>query len=704
MSDKKYVLLDFGHDEINELLKKINDGMVLSKEQYQKLIKEIGLDKISTFDGDYNKLKNLPQIPTKVSELEFDIELDQGMEEKDVKKLIQNAIEDKADKEQLEDINDDIVKQLASKVDVEEGYSLMSDKEIERLAKVDNYDDSELKNEIEDLREAGDEQKQSILTEVEDMLKNKIDVQPGKSLVDDAEIERLSKVDNFDDSEIQSALQGKADNEMVESVQNEINQLNEQVAKKVDAKEGYSLMPNEEIERLAEVDNYDDFELKNEIENLKDASDEQKQEILTQVEDMLKSKMDIEPGKSLVDDAEIERLSKVDNFDDSEIQLALRGKVDNEVIESVQDEINQLSERVAKKVDVKEGYSFVSDEEIERLAEVFNYDDTEVRGLLLDDEPYEMDFNNKHYVFACGHPVFAETVNEQLVIKMGTTPEGMRQIIVPNDLVPKTIIVGGFGIKNINKSRHLASTYVHVRNAELLAVHGGNFFEGSVGKSVVIVENSKVREVIGGGDAGKQLEKRGAYKNVVGETEVILNEVTGCSLCYGGGGGHCSVGKARVYANNSNVAWIFACGANGITLDGELYLNSGTYNCVSQVNRGLVVDSKVFMNGGLAKNVYFGGETEDTTVDGGLRNGLIVLNGGTVNNLNYGTSDGVELTEMNGYIRDCTIKAGDASNLVELNDRPENPEAGDFMFDVVLNKPIFFNGTHWVDSLGFIVG
>ena len=426
MSDKKYVSLDFGHDEINKLLKKINDGMVLSKEQYQKLINEIGLDKISTFNGDYNKLNNLPQIPTKVSELEFDIELKQegGMTEENVNALIQNAIENKADKEQLEDMNNNIADLLALKLDVKEGFSLMSDEEIERLSKVNNYDDFELKNEIEDLKEARDEQKQNILTEVEDMLKNKMDVQPGKSLVDDSEIERLSKVDNYDDSEL---------------------------------------------------------------------------------------------------------------------QLALRGKVDNEVIESVQNEINQLNEQVAKKVDVKEGFSFVADEEIERLAKVFNYDDAEVRGLLLDDEPYEMDFNSKHYVFACGHPVFAETVNEELVIKMGTTPEGMRQIIVPKDLVPKTIIVGGFGVKNINKSRHLASTYVHVRNAELLAVHGGNFFEGSVGKAVVIVENSKVREVIGGGDAGKQLEKRGAYKNVVGETEVILNEVTGCSLCYGGGGDRKSV-------------------------------------------------------------------------------------------------------------------------------------------------------------------
>ena len=132
MSDKKYVSLDFGHGEINKLLKKINDGMVLSKEQYQKLINEIGLDKISTFDGDYNKLNNLPQIPTKVSELELDIEIKQeeggGITEENVNALIQNAIENKADKEQLEDMNNNIADLLALKLDVKEGEKITFDK------------------------------------------------------------------------------------------------------------------------------------------------------------------------------------------------------------------------------------------------------------------------------------------------------------------------------------------------------------------------------------------------------------------------------------------------------------------------------------------------------------------------------------------------------------------------------------------------
>ena len=597
MSDsKKYISLEFTHTEINELLKKINAGMVLTKEQYQKLISEIGLENISTFDGDYNKLENLPIIPTKLSELEIDVELkgddviiEGDMEEAEIIALIEKAIAEKADKEQLETMEDNFAALLESKVNVAEGYSLMADSEIERLSKVDNYDDSEIRELISGVEE------------------NK----------------------NF-----------------VEELQGELDILKVSVNNKVEKVEGHSLIA----------------------------------------------------------DSEIERLSKVNSYDDSEIQLALRGKVDNEVIEIIQDEINNLNDEVDNKADAVKGCSLVPDEEIAKLVDLENYDDTELRGLLLDDEPYEMDFNNKHYVFACGHPTFAEMVNDELIISMGSTPEGAKQIIVPKDLLSKTILVGGFGIKNINKSRHLASTYIYAKNVELLAIHGGNFFEGSVGKSVVIVEDSKVKEIIGGGDAGKTLEKRGAYKNVVGETEVRLDNVTGCSLCYGGGGGHCSVGKSRVYVNNSDIQYVFACGANGITINGELYINSGNYDCASQVNRGVVVNSKIFMNGGEVQNFYFGGETEDTTVNGILHNGQIILNGGTINNLKFGTSNGVELTEMNGFIRDCVVNNEMPTKLIKLNDRPTDPEAGDFMFDVVLNKPIFFNGTNWVDSLGFIVG
>ena len=60
LDNHKYIDLGYRHDELLELLKKIEEGSVLSNEQYKVLIRDIGLDNISTFDGDYNKLNNLP--------------------------------------------------------------------------------------------------------------------------------------------------------------------------------------------------------------------------------------------------------------------------------------------------------------------------------------------------------------------------------------------------------------------------------------------------------------------------------------------------------------------------------------------------------------------------------------------------------------------------------------------------------------------
>ena len=593
MSDsKKYVALKFTHEEINNCMIKMKNGMVLSQDQYQKLINEIGLDNISTFNGDYNALKNLPVIPTKLSELVNDLQLENGnnnieigITENDVIVLINNAIENKADKQQLEDMEKNFAALLSSKLDVIEGHSLMADSEIERLSKVDNYDDSELR----------------------DM----------------------------------------------------INQLN-------------NPENNEGINNLTAL---------------------------------LENKVDKMEGHSLIADSEIERLAKVDNYNDEELRLALRGKVDNEVIEIVQDGINKLNKQIVNKVDKVDACSLIADSEIERLTKVDNYDDTEVRNLLLDDEPYEEDVFNKHYVFACGHPVFAETINEELVITIGSHLNELKQIIVPKDVAAKTIIVGGFGTKNINKGRHLAGTRIHVKNAELLAVHGGHLFGGSVGKSTVIVEDSKVTEILGGGDAGKKLEGHYSDKNVVFESEVILNNVTGGLLAYAGGGGHSSIlGKGKIIVNNCEIQYIMPCGAAGMADQVELHINGGKYNYVNQVNRGVVFDSKVFMNAGSVENFYFGAETEDTTCDGVLHKGQIVLNGGTINNLKYGTNDGVELNSMNGVIRNTVVKNGNIDDLVKLEDRPVDAKEGDFMFDVVLNKPIFFNGVNWVDSLGFIVG
>ena len=86
----------------------------------------------SEFDGAYSSLTGTPIIPTKTSELTNDSSF---ASESYVANAIENAQQDYAT---IDDLN--------NKVDKVVGKSLISDSEIERLASITNYDDTEIKN------------------------------------------------------------------------------------------------------------------------------------------------------------------------------------------------------------------------------------------------------------------------------------------------------------------------------------------------------------------------------------------------------------------------------------------------------------------------------------------------------------------------------------------------------------------------------
>ena len=86
----------------------------------------------SDFDGSYSSLTGTPTIPTKTSELTND---NYFASESYVTDAIENAQQGYAT---IDDLN--------NKVDKVVGKSLISDSEIERLANITNYDDTEIKN------------------------------------------------------------------------------------------------------------------------------------------------------------------------------------------------------------------------------------------------------------------------------------------------------------------------------------------------------------------------------------------------------------------------------------------------------------------------------------------------------------------------------------------------------------------------------
>lgn len=67
--EQQFFLLDYTHQKLRELLEKLDENMMLTQEQYDKLINKIGLDNISTFSRNYYDLLNTPIIPTKTSQL-----------------------------------------------------------------------------------------------------------------------------------------------------------------------------------------------------------------------------------------------------------------------------------------------------------------------------------------------------------------------------------------------------------------------------------------------------------------------------------------------------------------------------------------------------------------------------------------------------------------------------------------------------------
>ena len=277
----------------------------------------------------------------------------------------------------------DISNLQTSKVDKVSGKSLISDSEIERLSSVNNYDDTSIKADISNLQTS------------------KVDKVSGKSLISDSEIERLSSVNNYDDTSI------KAD----------ISNLQ---TSKVDKVSGKSLISDSEIERLSSINNYDDTSIKADISSLQS------------------NKVDKEEGKGLSTNdyttEEKEKLASLSNYDDNSVNSAIaelqtsKANIDDvytktetddkitlkvsEIVANAPEDFDTLKEMSdwitmhegsaatmnsaiqtntdnistlqAGKVDKETGKSLVSDSEIARLATLENYDDTAVKSDIAD--------------------------------------------------------------------------------------------------------------------------------------------------------------------------------------------------------------------------------------------------------------------------------------------------------------------------------
>ena len=291
---------------------------------------------------------------------------------------------------------------LDTKVDKINGYSLVSDIEITRLSGLHNYDDTEIRNKLNNKSDKGHRHDYSeisntptipsiegLATEIyvdtkiaeaqlsggeidlsgyatKDELNNKADKSElhehsNKNILDGITQDKISSWDNK--SDFSGKYEDLENPPTIPIVDVNKNYVDTQLNKKVDKKNGYSLISNTEIQRLANVDNYDDSEIKNTLESKAD-----------------KTELHSHSNKTVLDgitSAKIQEWNNKSDFSGDYNDLS-----NPPTIPTVDVNKNYVDTQLNKKVDKKNGYSLISNTEIQRLANVDNYDDSEIRSML----------------------------------------------------------------------------------------------------------------------------------------------------------------------------------------------------------------------------------------------------------------------------------------------------------------------------------
>lgn len=346
-------------------------------------------------------------------------------------------------------------------------------------------------------------------------------------------------------------------------------------------------------------------------------------------------------------------------------------------IEHPQYDDTEIKDAIENKVDKVEGKVLIDEAEVERLANVDNYDDSEIRVLIDEEKPYLADvaaYPTSKFLFACGQPMTVEpNVNhkysadhaEDDVAFVYRWAEGFECIMVEKAVAEKVYLVGGFGNENVGARRSIPQTNMKVRDVKIKGLVGGNYFEGMVGHVNIEAENCEFVAVMGGGWCGASVNGKATRMNVADDINIKMTNCKVSSTLFGGSQGNGVSDDLRMELNNCEIGWLTAGGSNGMTRNAVVVMNGGSVKVAQSTNRGVVHKARFILNDGVVNKLYFGGETEDASVNGLIEDAFVELNGGIVKQFNFGTDNGVEIAAENikGCIMDCVVESGDVSML-----------------------------------------
>jgi gas vesicle protein len=300
-----------------------------------------------------------------------------------------------------------------------------------------------------------------------------------------------------------------------------------------------------------------------------------------------------------------------------------------------------------------------------------------VRELIDIQKPFMADlaaYPTSKFLFACGNPITVEPNKgqkydaekpEDAVAFVYRWAEGFEAIVVEKEEAAKVYLVGGHGHDKVKVKRPIPQTNILVRDVKIKGIVGGSYFEGMVGHANIEAENCEFVSIMGAGWCGASVDGDVTRMNIVDDINMKLTNCKVSSTLFGGAQGNGVADDVHMELNNCQIGWLTAGGANGMTRNAEVVMNGGTVTVAQSTNRGVVHKAKLILNDGVINSLYFGGETEDTTVDGIIEDARVELNGGIVKSFNPGTNNGVEIVaeDIKGSIRECVVNDGDVSML-----------------------------------------
>lgn len=508
---------------------------------------------------------------------------------------------------------------------------------------------------VNDIEDSGTEEETSSYddTELRQLIEGKVDVVEGKSLVDDSEIERLSKVDNYDDAEIKKALKTNKfeiakipTGTLVRIREDEIRVMipaDTDFATQESAVNGAENMFYIENRVYAPEDavrykvNFGGTVTEGAVEDFAGLTDESGRIYL--VVPLPVAYYNTESAAWVYYGAS-STTSHYIGWD----YVAEWYDADGTLMAADSVRINLSNEDCHF---INEPYHAIK--LMEQVGELSNYDDTEIKEALAavvqyNKETAKADLVADHYVDRRWEPYHDEATNSfyanGVPITIEEDPDNSNGVIIKwgykgsakiADSTNLTVVGGGDGYIT---AKSFAHTKVTVNSGYVWCLFAGGCLSSVVDNAEIIINGGYVKNVYGGGKAS---DSRDGYKpSVVYNSKITVNGGQS-NLLVGGSIGYGITENTTITINDGTFKWVVAGGTNGATEHAEVNINGGTIETYISSNRGYVTDVEFNMIAGSINLAYCGAEGEGEADDGTIESFKCNITGGIITTLNIGT-------------------------------------------------------------------